>query len=584
MRVANVTMREPEREEIRTFFGLNRKPSAKGDESLDEANVSCRYFPFLAPRTDAVFFGRTGGACRALMMKEALAEIKESAGGEFCRLYFAGQETNLLMTPGEKQTAAIGTKIVVFPDKVWYDTADGSYGSLDAAFTSESGVDVTFILSDVFGAGYEYDAAPSAPENPADGAAWCDTSVTPNVLYRYSASSDTWVEINSTFVKISSPGIGRAFRAGDGVTLSGSGDNSLDGAAMIEDAGDDFILVPGIIPASFTQDTPFTVERRAPEIDFCLEHNNRLWACRSGLSRDGEYVNEIYSSKLGDPFNWNAFSGLVADSYAASVGTDGRFTGCAVLLGTPCFFKEGCVHKVYGTKPSNFRIIASAVEGIAKGASRSVVSCRGTLFYMSPCGFMQYDGAYPQTVSEALGDLDPDGAVACEKDGLIYLFVPKGENSGLYVYSAELALWHRYAEGDIDALCRTPCGVAAAAGNKYYCFDSKDAGEGAADIFGTDPVAIPTEWSFETGELTAERDDMYVDRVEITCSVPKDGSVRLELVTGEDERRPVVTLKPAVRRTYTVPLVTPRRRRCRLKISGTGQGVVYSVSKFVERQ
>ena len=584
MRIPEIRMREPEREEIRTFFGLNVMPSAKQGESRDEENISSRLFPFLAPRQDVIRFDRDGGTCRALISKDQLVSIIESAGGEYCRLYFAGQETGLLMTPGAKQTVSMGTKVIVFPDKVWYDTKDGTYGSLDASFTSASGVAVSFALSDVSGGEYEYDSSPSAPESPADGATWCDTSVTPNVLYRYSESSDTWVEINSTFVKISSPGIGQKFRAGDGVTLSGSSQNTLDGAAVIEDAGNDFILVPGIISASTTQDTPFSVTRAAPEIDFCLEHNNRLWACRSGLSRDGEYVNEIYASKLGDPFNWNAFSGLVSDSYAASVGTGGVFTGCAVYLGCPTFFKEGCVHKVYGTKPSNFRVVASSSDGVAHGASRSVVECCGSLYYLSKSGFMQYDGSYAQTVSKTLGELDPSGAACCVCDGKIYLFIPGGARCGLYVYDAMLAVWHRYEETDIEAMCRAPSGIIAATPDGFVFIDTKDHGASAGAYIGDDAgTAVKTSWRFETGELTAERDDMYVDKIEVTCAVPEDGYLSVELITGENEVIPVVTLSPSVRRTFTVPVVTPRHRRCRLRISGEGQGVVYSISKFVER-
>ncbi|MBQ7670251.1 MAG: hypothetical protein IJS45_05975 [Clostridia bacterium] len=584
MRIPDIRMREPEREEIRTFFGLNVMPSAKQGESRDEENVSSRLFPFLAPRQDAVRFEREGGTCRALIPKDQLVSIIETPGGEYCRLYYAGQETGLLMTPGEKQTVSMGTKVIIFPDKVWYDTKDGTYGSLDASFTSQSGVSVSFALSDPFGGEYEYDASPTAPESPADGAAWCDTSVTPNVLYRYSESSDTWAEINSTFVKISSPGIGQRFRAGDGVTLSGSSQNTLDGAAVIEDAGDDFILVPGIISSSTTQDTPFSVTRAAPEIDFCVEHNNRLWACRSGLSRDGEYVNEIYASKLGDPFNWNAFSGLVSDSYAASVGTDGVFTGCAVYLGTPSFFKEGCVHKVYGTRPSNFRIVASSCDGVARGASRSVAECCGSLYYLSKSGFMQYDGSYPQQISNTLGELAPSGAVSCVCDGRVYLFIPGGTRSGLYVYDAMLSVWHRYGESGIEATCRAPSGILAATPEEYINLDSKDAGASAGAFLGDDSGdADVTSWRFETGELTAERDDMYVDKIELTCAVPEGGHLTVELITGEDEAMPVVTLSPSVRRTFTVPVITPRHRRCRLRISGAGQCVVYSISKFVER-
>ena len=66
-------------------------------------------------------------------------------------------------------------------------------------------------------------------------------------------------------------------------------------------------------------------------MDFICENENRLWGCKEDT---------IYSSKLGDPFNWNVFDGLSTDSYAVNVRIDGDFTACCSYLGYPVFFKE----------------------------------------------------------------------------------------------------------------------------------------------------------------------------------------------------------------------------------------------------
>ena len=78
-----------------------------------------------------------------------------------------------------------------------------------------------------------------------------------------------------------------------------------------------------------------------------IECGNRLWGCKYGLV-DGETVNEIYASKLGDFKNWNCFAGLSTDSYAAARGSDGPFTGAADYLGQPRFSSRrtvwsGCI-------------------------------------------------------------------------------------------------------------------------------------------------------------------------------------------------------------------------------------------------
>lgn len=74
-----------------------------------------------------------------------------------------------------------------------------------------------------------------------------------------------------------------------------------------------------------------TISRDVPDMDFICENENRLWGCKEDT---------IYSSKLGDPFNWNVFDGLSTDSYAVNVGSAGDFTACCSYLGYPVFFKE----------------------------------------------------------------------------------------------------------------------------------------------------------------------------------------------------------------------------------------------------
>ena len=49
----------------------------------------------------------------------------------------------------------------------------------------------------------------------------------------------------------------------------------------------------------------------------------------------------------------------------------------------------------------------------------------------------------------------------------------------------------------------------------------------------------------------------------------------------EDET-PAVTVRAAVRRTFTVPVAVPRDRRCRLRVEGEGNVVLYSFAKIFE--
>ena len=64
--------------------------------------------------------------------------------------------------------------------------------------------------------------------------------------------------------------------------------------------------------------------------------------------------------------NWYSYLGTAADSYAATVGSDGEFTGCTAYGGQVLFFKEDCIHKVYGSYPANYQINTQRCRGVQK--------------------------------------------------------------------------------------------------------------------------------------------------------------------------------------------------------------------------
>lgn len=83
-----------------------------------------------------------------------------------------------------------------------------------------------------------------------------------------------------------------------------------------------------------------------------------------------------------------------------TVGSDGDFTGASTCLGYVLFFKENCIHKLYGSKPSDFQLSAIRCRGVARNASRSLCVLNETLYYLSPDGVMAWDGSVPSKVSE----------------------------------------------------------------------------------------------------------------------------------------------------------------------------------------
>ena len=136
------------------------------------------------------------------------------------------------------------------------------------------------------------------------------------------------------------------------------------------------------------------LERTVPDMDFVFVNENRMWGCKGDT---------IYASKLGDPLNWNVFDGLSTDSWTASTGTDGDFTAGLSFQGYPTFFKENAVFRVFGDSPSNFALRKSLINGVARYSSKSVVEIGDTLIYYAPCGFVQWNGGVPRIISGPLG-------------------------------------------------------------------------------------------------------------------------------------------------------------------------------------
>ncbi len=161
-----------------------------------------------------------------------------------------------------------------------------------------------------------------------------------------------------------------------------------------------------------------TIRKYVPDgLEFVIEHNNRLWACSSEN-------HEIYCSKLGDPFCWGDYQGISTDSWTVTVGSDGDFTGSAVYNGKVLFFKEDCVHVIYGSKAANFTLSTIKLRGVMKGCNDSLCTSNGLLYYKAPEGIFAYNGSTSQKADAALGEDIVTLSAGCADDRKIYMLTP----------------------------------------------------------------------------------------------------------------------------------------------------------------
>ena len=383
------------------FGGLDRRAAAGAAAVSEMENLCAHDAPALSSRPKRLTLCALSQGAGVFGTAEAVFHI--DAG----RLYRGGSPyAGDLPAPAGtmRQFACMGERLLLWPDKRCYDTKK----ALDAA-DAQSALEESVTASCTFADGTFSGAA--AEGNTILGPAGLD-----------------W---------------GAHFRVGDGVTISGAADAQNNKTAIVRElAGNALRFYENTFTACATA-ASVTVARTAPDLDFLCVCDNRVWGCKGDTIR---------CCKLGDPSNWNVFDGLSTDAWSVETGTPGAFTGCVSFMGYPVFFKEDRVFKVYGSKPSNFEVMASAALGVLPGAERTLAVAGETLFYLSRAGFVRYNGGYPTRVDEALDARYTGGAAG--SDGRRY-YVSASRDDGtreFLVYDPALALWHREDSLNASAL------------------------------------------------------------------------------------------------------------------------------------
>ena len=480
---------------ISAFGGYNSNLKIPENCFNNECNITSDFSPVFSPRNKRVKFNVTGDRLHGLFSKSKICYVNNGV------LYYGGQAVTgiTLKDIAEKRNfVSLGAYLLIFPDKLYVNTNDlTDFGSLEAEVTTADGSEVVFSLCRSDGSLYEnYVYGSSAPANPQNNDLWVDTSVIPNELKQYTEATAAWVSISTTYVRLGYPGIGTQFSTFDGVKISGCKNATFNSDFIIMDKGDDYLVFSGILNETFTQYEPITVSRKLPDLDFFCENGNRVWGCSSKN-------NEIYCCKLGDPKNWSCFMGVASDSYSVSVGTDGEFTGAISYKGYVLFFKENCVHKIYGLNPP-FTVNTSYLRGVQKGSEKSLVNVNESLYYKSPNGIVLYDGGLPISIYEDFGTEYYTNAVAgALKDKYYICMSDKNNKRQLFVYDESKRVWHREDETDVKEFATHNCNlyfIAEKNGEKrLWLADSVNKyGNFAGDLSGYSSEQ-PFEWSAETG-------------------------------------------------------------------------------------
>lgn len=607
----NLNILQNGRQMLRVFGGVNETYGCSEAELSSSLNFSARGYPALQTRAvrkkvrtvkDVNGMYHLNGLvlCRGTALEYTPDEDESRAGAVVLE--------NAL-TDTEKTMTGMGTKVLIWPDKKAFDIETGELTSLGAVW--ELG-ESTMTVTPCDGEGKIYtpgSAGTEEPESPADGQLFLKGEAeepygAASVLLKYSAKNKKWTEILLQSVRLHCPGLGSVLKEGDTVTLSGMPQEVCDAVAAGLDGevsigtldGDDVIatLTPqqessryygswtvtatsatwqsadGKVSENRAVNAPVKLERRVPDLDFVTEQGNRVWGC----SRS---ENSVYACALGDPTNWYSYRGIASDSYAVSVGSDGAFTGAASCLGYVLFFKEHCIHKLYGSKPSDYQMSSVRCRGVAANAEKSLCVIAETLYYLSPDGVMAWSGSLPSKVSGALdtGKLTAmDRAVGGQLDARYYLYLHRKTDTGsgrLLVYDTERGLWQEESVAGTGMV---------STGQQLYLWDGGAlwAADPDRETGGEDETGLKFE--AVTGDIgMSVPDDKYISRVSLRIDAL--AHTVLTVAASYDGGDWETVSSCAVTKNHqrvNLPFVPRRHDLMRLKFAGTGQMALRSMA------
>lgn len=460
--------------QIIDFRGINYSPMGGEGELEESYNLSSEHYPWVSQRagrkTEAVYLSPTG-----LYARGKLCVVD----GEDFRY---GGEIVGKVERGEKHFATINTKIVIFPDKKFYDTHTGEFGSLEARYHCYAG-DVSFTGTTLTVREKSYiDVADPDEERqsldiPATATITVYTGVTHNkdtgalsftggaqkavselakgniiqyecesneyqIVEGVSSGGDTY-SVNVQLRQIvlhNYPNFDTAFSIGDAVDLSGcvtlSGNN---GSHIIRGiSGRTLTFDRDAFGQTGAESGAVRLERTVPNLTCICECDNRIW---------GAEGTTIYASALGDPKNFYVYDGLATDSYAVAVGTEGDFTACCAYSSTVLFWKENCLHKILGRYPAQYELYTYHVPGVQEGSEKSLCLINETIFYKGRDGIYAYSGGIPDNIGECFGPRRFSRAVGGSDGRRYYLSMLTGNGAWeLYVFDTAKGIWLREDE------------------------------------------------------------------------------------------------------------------------------------------
>lgn len=498
------------------FYGIHHMPGCSDGELYDCENLSSEFFPLMAPRKKRALY-RTLDKANGLAGRDVLMWAD---GTEF----FYGGEKKGEVSDGPKDFYFIGPYVIIWPDKLYYHVRLDEFGALEEIYVSGEG-QITF-------------------------------------------SDGTYAEESAEKNSIITTGEPFNFEVGDAVTISGCSVEANNITPIIREISEDkmtlrfyeniFTIESG---TSYTEPGSITIARTVPDMDFLCENENRLWGCKE---------DEIYCCNLGNPKVWQDYDGLATGAWAGSVGSAGDFTGCYSFLGYPIFFKEDAIHKVFGTKPTDFSYGDGPRMGLLEGCAGSFAVAGETLFYRSRAGIVRYNGGYPYLIDTELGNYSPVDCVAGTDGRRYYISGETKTGEDIFLcYDTQTKIWLREDSTRARAFAYAG-GLYYLAGDEIWRVDASEEAEGLETEL--------SSWA-EFGDFyEGSPDRKNVSAIQVRAEVPEGAALRFKISFNGGAWQSIGEVM-GPKQMHKLPIIPHRCDYWRLRIEGAGDWKIYAIAR-----
>lgn len=440
----------------------------------------------------------------------------------------------------------------------------------------------------------EEEIAAEIENNEQDGFVWIDTTHNPPEIKKWSKQTNSWAQF-APYVELSHPSIAKDWEVGDAfefvefdgeknpikefVTPKENQKYFVISAVGEDDKGIPYIRFPCAMNTSrhkveTENGTRLTLRRAVPDMDYLIESENRLWGCKYGVV-NGKMINEIFASKQGDPKNWHFFANTALDSYYASLGSDGEFTGAITYNANPLFFREDTMHRVFGNYPANYSVKTYSCHGVEKGSANSLVIMNEVLYYNSPMGLMAYGGAAPVKISESMGADKLRNVYSGAQNHSLYVSADVNGKRKLYVFNDYYKLWHIEDDLNIKSL--------AVYNNETYALTEDGYLYSLNGVYG-EPEA-DFDWLIETaniGFMSPFNKYIFKINARLLMGLGSNASVSIQYDSSGDWEHVSMIAPKGKTGSVSIPIKPHRCDHFALRFSGKGDCKLMSLTKYTE--